>query len=75
MCAENMVGATCGRLLVLVQKGKRFINSGKTYSFSIFISVHTFSRARAWLSLTVVQGHEIIGAAFKKFRRQKGISY
>lgn len=32
VCAEGTVEATCGRLLLLVQKGKRFINSGKIYS-------------------------------------------
>lgn len=33
--AEPQTGPACGRLLVLVQKGKRFISSGKIYNFSI----------------------------------------
>lgn len=41
MCAEHVVGATCGRLLVHVQRGKRFINSGKIHIFSfLFQFIH-----------------------------------
>lgn len=68
---ENTVGATCGRLLVHVQKGKRFIHCGKINIIVVFIPVHTF--ARAWLLLTIVQGHEISGAISKNFGKLKGI--
>ncbi|KAJ8965769.1 hypothetical protein NQ314_003910 [Rhamnusium bicolor] len=36
---QPQMGPTCGRLLVLVQKGKRFISSGKPHSENIYCKV------------------------------------
>lgn len=35
--------------------------------------MYTFSLNGAWLSLTVVEGYEIVGSIFKKFGKIKGI--
>ncbi|XP_018567623.1 intersectin-1 isoform X2 [Anoplophora glabripennis] len=36
---QPQMGPTCGRLLVLVQKGKRFISSGKSHNENIYCKV------------------------------------
>lgn len=37
VCSENVGGSTCGRLLVLVQKGKRIIKCGKIFFYCMFL--------------------------------------
>lgn len=54
------MGITCGRLLVLVRNGKRFINAGKI----LFILLHVISvhmHMKAWLIVTILNGEGIVG--------------
>ncbi|RZC40579.1 RhoGEF and/or C2 domain containing protein [Asbolus verrucosus] len=39
LCAEPHLGKSCGRLLVLVQKGKRFVSSGKPHTDNVYCKV------------------------------------
>lgn len=55
MRTEPHLGKSCGRLLVLVQKGKRFVSSGKEFTLIFFcmISVHFDG---IWLKIVVIGG-------------------
>lgn len=61
MHTEAISGTTCGRLLVHVQKGKRFISLGMLYEIIIicmhFISVYNVSKY--WIYVTILTGNEI----------------